>query len=352
MDYAARKQKIIEYLKLYGVITNKEVQALTGCHRNTVSSDFKLLINEGVLEAQGGKKGTVYRLLEDQIFSSAMIRSIVSDADKRGLDRYLATTSRKKIFFNQTFERALGADFSYATDITKNFMDHKSKLEAKRRALADEERKRRKERLVIDLSWASANIEGNTYSILETESLLKYNETAKGRSLEEAHMILNHKTAIEYIREDSVYRTISKQKVLELHSILVRDLGVGTGFREHLVAISNSSFVPADNRFQIISFFDEMILTVNSMSFPLEKAVAVNLLLAYLQPFSDGNKRTSRMLGNAVLLAHGFLPISFVRTAKEDYIKAMIYFYERQDPKFFKQIFLQELNNSFKDYIG
>jgi len=170
--------------------------------------------------------------------------------------------------------------------------------------------------------------------------------------MEEAQMILNHKEAIEYIRESKSHVKLNKIIVFELHQLLTRNLNVDTGFRKHLVAITHSSYVPCDNEFQIASFFDEILKKINSMDSVLEKAIAANLLFAYLQPFSDGNKRTSRMLGNAILLSYDYLPISFFNTSKEDYIKAMLYFYEKQNTNYFKQLFLNELNNSLKDYIG
>ena len=206
--------------------------------------------------------------------------------------------------------------------------------------------------MVIDLSWSSSGIEGNTYSLLETEALVKHNETATGKSFAEAQMILNHKTAIEYIREGKEYKKLSKRAVLELHQLLINNLYVETGFRQHLVAISNSSYVPCDNPLQIVTFFEQVLQKINAIESALEKAVAANLLIAYLQPFSDGNKRTSRMLGNAILLSNNIPPISFVHTPKEEYIKAVLYFYEKQNPDYFKYLILHELNNSFREYIG
>ena len=228
----------------------------------------------------------------------------------------------------------------------------KKKIEERRKVLSELERKRRKEKLVIDLSWASSNIEGNTYSLLETESLIKYNQTTKGKTFHEAKMILNHKVAIEYIRQSSPYKKLSKRNIFELHQILINGLEVNTGFREHLVAITNSRYVPCDNQFQIAQFFEEMVTLINSTKCVLAKSIAANLLIAYLQPFSDGNKRTSRMTGNAVLLAHQYLPLSFSHTSKEDYIKSILYFYEKQDASYFKQLFLEELNQSFVAYVG
>jgi Fic family protein len=139
---------------------------------------------------------------------------------------------------------------------------------------------------------------------------------------------------------------------MELHQLLIDGLGVPTGFRRRLVQISNSSFVPCDNEFQIVSWFDRIIEKINYYESVLSKAVAANLLLAYLQPFEDGNKRTARMLGNALLMAHDFLPISFSHTPKEEYIKSILYFYEKQNPHYFMALFLRELNHSFREYIG
>ncbi|MBF0363110.1 MAG: Fic family protein [Oligoflexia bacterium] len=350
MEFNERKQKIINYLKTYGLISNNEAQSLTNAHRNTTASDFKKLTEEKILISIGKGKGTKYQLSENLIFSNEDIISIFENKEKRKLEQYFKNRNRKKIFFNTTSDAAINANFTFSDIITDKFAKLKDRIEETRKSLSNAERKRKKEKLVIDLSWASSNIEGNTYSILETETLIKFNETAKGKSFKEAQMILNHKSTIEFIREEANFQNLNKHKVLELHQILTRNLDVNTGFREHLVAISNSSFVPCDNKFQIISFFDNILKKINNLKTPLEKTVAVNLLIAYLQPFSDGNKRTSRMLGNAILLSYGFLPISFLHTPKEDYIKAILYFYEKQNPNYFKQLFLNELNSSFSLY--
>ncbi|MBI2519531.1 MAG: Fic family protein [Bdellovibrio sp.] len=352
MEYIDRKNKILQFVRVYGAISNSDVQSLTSSHRNTSTHDLKRLVDEGLLLAHGTGKGTIYRLLEDLIFPPSEIEAIFLKKEKKLFDKFFRTQDRKKVFFNKIAEKAISADFSFPKNISDKFHELKERIDTKRKELSEEARKKKKEKLVIDLSWASSNIEGNTYSLLETEGLLKYNQTAKGKNFQEAQMILNHKSAIEYIRQGSHYKTIDKQKVLELHQILMQNLNIDTGFREHLVTISNSSFVPCDNKFQIISFFDLLTTKINKMKSALDKAVAANLLLAFLQPFSDGNKRTSRMLGNSILLSYNYIPISFVNTPKEDYIKAILYFYEKQKPDFFKQLFLNELNNSFREYIG
>lgn len=352
MNFDERKLKILQFVKTYGEITNSDAQALNSVHRNTATSDLKKLVEEKVLIAYGSNKGSSYRLLETLIFSPKDLESVFSKKEHSALEKYFKTHDRKKVFFNKVGAKALNLDLSFPEQINKSFESMKEKIDEKRKSLSNELRKKKKEKLVIDLSWASSNIEGNTYSLLETENLLTYNQTAKGKDFLDAQMILNHKEAIEYIRSTLDYNKLTKQGVLELHQILVKNLGVDTGFREHLVSISNSSFVPCDNKFQIISYFESILEKINKTKSILEKAIACNLLFAFLQPFADGNKRTSRMLGNAILMSHGLIPISFAHTPKEDYIKGILYFYEEQSPDFFKQLFLSELNSSFREYIG
>lgn len=351
MKYSERKEKIIRFIKVYGEITNNDAQSITNSHRNTATNDLKRLVDEGLLQVSGTGKGTIYQLFEDLIFHNDEIEKVFVKKEKMALENYFKVKDRKKVFFNKSSKKALNVDFGFSQNISDKFNKMKKRIEEKRKEFTEEIRKKKKEKLVIDLSWASSNIEGNTYSLLETEGLLKYNETAKGKSFLEAQMILNHKDAIEYIRQENKDKKIDRHKLLELHQILIKNLNVDTGFREHLVTISNSSFVPCDNKFQIISYIDLILEKINNMKSILEKSMTANLLVAFLQPFSDGNKRTSRMLGNVILLSHGYLPISFANTAKEDYIKAILYFYEKQEPAFFKQLFLNELNHSFREYI-
>ncbi len=347
-----RYKKIIDHLNAYGSITSSDVQAMFDIHRNTASLDLRNMEKSGILTSSGTGKGAKYLLRSSLPFSSNLITPVFLLKEHRQLENYFKKRNRPKSFFNRTSDKALNADFSYSKEINLCFDEMKRTISEKRKTMAEQERIRKKEKLIIDLSWASSNIEGNTYSLLETETLIKYNQTAKGKSYLDAQMILNHKEAIGYIREAPDYKHLTKKNVLELHQCLTNNLGVDTGFRKRLVAISNSSFVPCDNQFQIISFFERMLDKINNTSSILEKAVAINLLVAYLQPFEDGNKRTSRMLGNAILMSHEYLPISFIKTPKEDYIKAMLYFYEKQNPSFFKKLFLEELNNSLREYIG
>lgn len=342
-----RHQQIINYLKTYGSITNSEARAITGAHRNTISQDFKNLLSQGTLFTEGAKKSTRYRLVSSTLFPPEQVRQYRNLSQ---IKKYFESKRKQKIFFIQTHESAMDENFSFTPDIEASISKILRHIKQKRKELAPEERKRRKERLTIDLAWASSSIEGSTYSLLETEALIKYNQTAQGKQLEEAKMILNHKQALSFIMEIKKM-PLSKQMVFELHQILMDGLEGNSGIREGMVRISNSQYVPCDNRFQIEEYFQKIIQNINATSSILGKSIKANLLFAYLQPFVDGNKRTSRMLGNMILVQEGLLPISFSHTPKEEYLKSIILFYEKQNSDYFKYHFLRELEFSFQEYM-
>lgn len=351
MKFDARKDKIINYIKAYGRITSNDVQSLVGVHRNTALKDLKRLQQENIIRSFGQGKGTYYQLADQIIFEPQIIQKLFNKNQKTIMERYFRQPNRKSVFFDKVQSKALAENFAPPDQFNQKADELKTLLVNVKKELSLHEQKRKKQRLVVDLSWASSHIEGNTYSILETEALIEHQETAHGKKYIEAKMILNHKEAIEHIRQYKDYRILSKTKIFELHQILVDGLSVQTGLRKHLVRISNSVYVPCDNEFQITQTLDDIIQTINATPSILQKAIMANLLVAFLQPFSDGNKRTARMLGNALLVSHGLLPISFSHTPKDEYMKSVLYFYEKQDPAYFISLFFQELNTSFLEYI-
>jgi Fic/DOC family len=161
------------------------------------------------------------------------------------------------------------------------------------------------ERLVIELSWKSSRIEGNTYTLLDTEKLILENTEAPGHTRDEARMILNHKDAFNFVRENaSSFKTLSRAPIEALHAILVKDLDVGTGLRKRVVGVVGSLYQPLDNQHQVREALEALIEAVARMQTPYAKAVVALLGISYLQPFEDGNKRTARLLANGILLAY------------------------------------------------
>jgi len=218
--------------------------------------------------------------------------------------------------------------------------------------LSDFEYKKDMERLAIDLSWKSSQIEGNTYSLLETERLLKDKQTAEGKTKDEAIMLLNHKDAIDFVVANSDYfLSLSVAKMEELHSILIKELGVDRNIRTRRVGITGTNYRPLENEFQIREALQQTCDLINNRENVFEKALFALVLLSYLQAFTDGNKRVARITANALLIANKYCPISFRTVDSIDYKKAMLLFYEQNNISAFKQIFINQFKFAVETYF-
>ena len=209
------------------------------------------------------------------------------------------------------------------------------------------------ETLAIDLSWKSSEIEGNTYSLLETEQLLKEAKQAKGKKQEEAAMLLNHKRAIDYIMEDPGHiNPLSRAKIEEIHLELTAGLGMPPGLRTRGVSIGGTNYRPLDNEFQIRESIESLCKVINERDDVFEKALIALFLISYIQPFEDGNKRTARLLSNALLIADKHCPLSFRTVDSQDYKKAMLIFYEQNSIIPVKEIFIDQYDFAVHTYFG
>ena len=208
------------------------------------------------------------------------------------------------------------------------------------------------ERLGIDLSWKSSQIEGNTYSLLETERLLKEKQTASGKTKEEAVMLLNHKDALDFVLADPKYlREISVRRIEELHTLLVKELDVDKGIRKRRVGVTGTNYRPLDNEYQIREALEDTCRLINSKENVFEKALLALVLLSYIQAFADGNKRTARITSNAIFIANRYCPISFRSVDSVDYKKAMLIFYEQNNISAFKKIFIDQFAFAVNTYF-
>lgn len=209
------------------------------------------------------------------------------------------------------------------------------------------------ERLTVELSWKSSQIEGNTYSLIDTEILIKENKEAEGHKKEEAIMILNHKKALDYILENRKdFKNLNLRKIEDIHGLLVDGLSVAKGLRKKAVGIIGTKYRPLDNEYQIKEAMEKMIEFSNKkLTDPFSKAIFTILMISYIQPFEDGNKRTSRLLGNAVLLSGDICPLSYRSINEADYKKAVILFYEQNSARFFKDLFVEQFKFAVKNYF-
>ena len=208
------------------------------------------------------------------------------------------------------------------------------------------------ERLGIDLSWKSSQIEGNTYSLLETERLLKEKKEAKGKTKEEAIMLLNHKEALHFLIDNPDYlQSLSVRRIEDIHSILVKDLNVERNIRRSRVGITGTNYKPLDNEFQIAEAMELSCNLINNRQNVFEKALLAILLLSYIQPFADGNKRTSRIVSNALLIANKHCPLSFRSVDSLKYKEAVLIFYEQNNLSAFKKIFIEQYDFAVSTYF-
>ncbi len=219
-------------------------------------------------------------------------------------------------------------------------------------SMSEIEYRKEMERLGVDLSWKSSQIEGNTYSLLETERLLREREEAKGKTREEAIMLLNHKDALEFILDTPDYlKELSVHRIEDIHSILTKELGLERNIRHRRVGITGTNYRPLDNEFQIREALENSCALINSKDNVFEKALLALVLLSYIQAFTDGNKRTARITSNAILIAYHHCPISFRTVDSIEYKKAMLMFYEQNNIAAFKKIFIEQFEFAVSTYF-
>jgi len=208
------------------------------------------------------------------------------------------------------------------------------------------------ERLSIDLTWKSSQIEGNTYSLLDTEILLKEQQTAKGKTVEEATMLLNHKIAIDFLLNNpDFFEALKIRDIEDVHSMLVDKLDVQRNLRKELVRVGGTNYLPLDNEHQIRESLHGACRLINSKRNVFEKALLTLVLLSYIQAFMDGNKRVARIVANGILITHKYCPISFRTVDAIDYKKAMLIFYEQNNLNAFKQIFIEQFKFAVGEYF-
>jgi len=339
-----RQLKILDFIKSNNGTSNKQiVEYLDDVSRITVVRDLEELLGENLIKKEGRGRSVRY-------FDSATNELLQYIDTEKYFD--ISPDERDILFrrFNFDIFKNLKNLFSKkeSEELEKLNNDYRGRI----KKLSDTILKKEFERLSIELSWKSSQIEGNTYSLLDTEILIKENKEAEGHKKEEAIMILNHKKALDYIIENKEdFKKINLRKIENIQKLIVEDLGIKQGIRELPVGIIGTRYRPLDNKYQIEEVVEKTIKLINSSKNPFEKALVLILMVSYIQPFEDGNKRTSRLLGDAILLAYNICPLSFRSVDEGDYKKAMILFYEQNNLRFFKELFVQQFKFAVDNYF-
>lgn len=340
-------REILQYLHYNPLSTREEIRVGVNFRESdaTLKRLIALAVKDGNIIVEGKARATRYRLSDyaHLLMPLSLDTYFAKDVDERQIqvgfnfDVINNQLSKVALFTDDELERlnALQAEFR------KNIAE-----------MSENEYRREMARLGIDLSWKSSQIEGNTYSLLETERLLRESKTADGKTKEEAMMLLNHKDALLFVLDNPDFlQTLTIGSIEDIHSLLTKELSVDKGLRHRRVGITGTNYRPLDNEFQIREAMRDMCDLINSRSNVFEKALLALLLLSYIQPFMDGNKRTARITSNALLIANGYCPLSFRTVDSIDYKKAMLIFYEQNNLYAFKQIFISQYEFAVKEYF-
>jgi len=342
-----RESEVIELVKNFPDCSSKDIFARISFTVSyaTIKRILKKLVSEDLLAINGQGKRTRYTISP----AYELLQTIDLDNyyQKEIDDRQI-----KESFNFQLLTHVLNKHNVFTGDELNELETLQDKYRYNIAQLAKPEYKKELERLAIDLSWKSSQIEGNTYSLLETERLLKDKETASGKTKEEAIMLLNHKDAIDFIIENPGYlHPLSISKIEDIHSLLVKELAIDRNIRNRRIGISGTNYRPLDNIFQISEALSTTCELINRKENIFEKALLALVLISYIQPFTDGNKRTARIVSNAVLMHARYCPMSFRTVDSIDYKKAMLLFYEQNNISGIKDIFIKQFEFAVNTYF-
>ena len=348
MNLNKRQQAVIDFARTKSLFQTKDVMAVVGIEfgveRLTIVRDLTKLERENILEKTGAGRSVHYSLTKKYRINENII-----------VEDYFAIRSEKRdamTVFNFEIFEILGADIFTAAekkqceDLHTQFVKNFSKYDSQ--TIINKEF----ERILVEFSWKSSQIEGNTYSLLSTERLIKENIPEPGKTRAETQMILNHKDAFnEVLQNKDLFLTLTTSNINHIHRILTKNLSISPNFRTHPVGITGTKYRPLDNIHQIEESFSKMITLINTRELFFEKAFLLLLLISYIQAFEDGNKRTARMTSNAVLLAFQSIPMSYRVVDEVEYKKASLLFYEQNNISYFKKIFLEQYAFAVHNYF-
>lgn len=309
----------------------------------TLRRDVSGLCNFGYLKRSGNRKSSRYALSLFGMLHAPIDphKYCLIDVDKRSG----STTFNFSLFQN------IGNDIFLKGDLEK--MGQATKMFAvKSRGASDTIKQKELERFVIELSWKSSKIEGNTYTLLDTERLIKDGIEASGHTKDEAIMILNHKKAFQYIlKHTKAYKKISILLIEDIHRILVEGLRVSFGLRKKQIGITGSGYGPLSVPSQIREAIKNLCAAIAKMKDPYSKALLALLGISYIQPFEDGNKRTARLLANAILVAHDCAPLSYRGVDEILYKESTLVFYEKNSIVPMRDIFIKQYLFACEQYL-
>jgi len=329
--------------------------------RSTLLRHISVLVSQGIITVEGRGKRTEYLLVDARESTDRLApqesskelsnqdQNVISFSKKspelRGLLHQTITSRTPVGYIREFLESYIPNTSSY---LSKNNL---ARLQAIGTAISPSEQapagtyaKQVLSRLLIELSWNSSRLEGNTYTLLDTQRLIEKGIIAQGKDAQDTQMILNHKSAIEFIVDSAFETGMNAMTIRNIHAILSDNLldppELSGTLRRDVVAIGGSVYIPLSNRWAIEKLFEVLTQKAAAIKEPFEQAFFIMLHLPYLQPFIDVNKRTSRLVANIPLIWSNLYPLSFTDVPEDAYVDAMLAVYEFQRTEPLEELFV------------
>lgn len=334
-------EALLEYIAVHPGTGREDIRrhVARDVSETTVWRTLRRLVDEGRLEVSGRGPATGYSLAGPDVVRAHL---------KIPYNRRTPTGYRKEFL-----DRYVPGKHFYLTEADRRSL-HKAGTPVSSPMPAGTYARRILERLLVDFSWASSRMEGNTYNILETGRLIRFGEEAPGKDRKEAVMILNHKEAIQYVVDHLGDVTVSRSDICNIHALLANGLLIDPAMAGRLrrlpAGISHSSYRPLEDQYEIEEEFEILIAKAVEIADPFEQSFFLLVHIPYLQVFDDINKRTSRIAANIPLLRAGLAPMSFMTMDDNSYIDGLIGIYELHNVSLLREVYIDAYVASAQNY--
>lgn len=339
----------------------EEIRAQVNIELRTLQRRLEKLQEQGRIRTSGQGRSTLYYLVQETpIIAPIAVNDDIIPLSAEGQDIKAIVSQpigkRHPVGYNIDFLHSYRPNIdSYLTPSEKKKLAALGKTVSLNQP-AGTYAKEILQRLLIDLSWNSSRLEGNTYSLLDTQRLISQGHVADNKSAAEAQMILNHKDAIEFIVQDAEEIGFNRYTLTNLHALLSNNLlpdpAASGRLRSFGVGITHSVFTPLGIPQQIEEMFELLLQKAEQIEDPFEQTFFVMVQLPYLQPFDDVNKRVSRLAANIPLNRRNLSPLTFVDVPNDIYIQGIMGIYELNRVELFKDVFIWAYERSAQRYAA
>lgn len=307
----------------------------------TVKRALSELHAQGFLEREGAGRSVRYRISRRGVLLRPYDTAVYLQEPQ---ENRMASTQFNHALFQGSYEPVMN-------DVAMQRLDAATKTYQEKARQNEAVHTRELQRFMVEMSWKSARIEGNTYTLLDTEKLLTYGIVSPKNTPFETQMLLNQKAAFDFVWEtQDMWERPSILYIEKLHESIIDQLGVARNLRSTTVGITGTDYEPLGNGFQIREALEQLLRYIQQAANAYEKALLLTVGMSYIQPFADGNKRTARMTANALLLANGLAPISYRSVDETAYKEALLIFYEQNSVVPFRELFVEQYEYSATHY--